>query len=325
MIDYSALYPLLRETALEPWGEQLPGQIEERFTRRLHGDFPRWLAAIEKLPRLPAGQVALDSATVSVSGNQALEEETREEIIDLLKQLHPWRKGPFDIHGIHIDTEWRSDWKWERLAPHISPLRGRTVLDVGCGNGYHCWRMAGDGARLVIGIDPTQLFIAQFMAIRHFLGQQWPVHLLPFGIEDLPPQLRAFDTVFSMGVLYHRRSPIDHILELKGCLRQGGELVLETLVIEGGEGQVLVPDDRYAKMRNVWFIPTPVTLVSWMRRCGFKDVKIADVTVTTTEEQRRTDWMTFESLADYLDPRDASRTIEGHPAPRRVIIIATSP
>ena len=56
-----------------------------------------------------------------------------------------------------------------------------------------------------------------------------------------------------MGVLYHRRSPIDHLLELKGCLQTGGELVLETLVIDGGLGEVLVPENRYAKMRNVWF------------------------------------------------------------------------
>lgn len=325
MIDYSGLYALLKETALESWGKELPAQLEERFTDRLHGDFPCWLEAIERLPVLPNEQVALNQATISVSSQNALDGPGRLQTVELLKQMHPWRKGPFDIHGIHIDTEWRSDWKWDRLKPHISPLKGRTVLDIGCGNGYHCWRMAGEDARLVIGIDPTQLFIAQFMAVRHFLGEQWPVYLLPFGIEDLPSNLRAFDTVFSMGVLYHRRSPMDHILELKSCLRQGGELVLETLVIEGNEGQVLVPDDRYAKMRNVWFIPSPETLVGWMQRCGFRDVKIADVTDTTIEEQRRTDWMTFESLADYLDPNDPSKTIEGHPAPRRAIIIATSP
>ncbi|MES9846545.1 MAG: tRNA 5-methoxyuridine(34)/uridine 5-oxyacetic acid(34) synthase CmoB, partial [Candidatus Sedimenticola sp. 6PFRAG5] len=151
------------------------------------------------------------------------------------------------------------------------------------------------------------------------------VYHLPIGIEHLPANLRAFDTVFSMGVLYHRRSPIDHLMELKACLRQGGELVLETLVIEGGDGEVLVPAERYAKMRNVWFIPSPETLVGWMKRCGFYDVQIVDVTDTSTDEQRATGWMRFESLADYLDPTDPSRTVEGHPAPRRAIIVATSP
>ncbi|MCU7797779.1 MAG: tRNA 5-methoxyuridine(34)/uridine 5-oxyacetic acid(34) synthase CmoB, partial [Candidatus Thiodiazotropha sp. (ex Myrtea spinifera)] len=140
--------------------------------------------------------------------------------------------------------------------------------------------------------------------------------------EDIPPNLQAFDTVFSMGVFYHRRSPFSHLSELKGCLRKGGELVLETLVIEGGPGEVLVPEGRYAKMRNVWFIPSPATLISWLSRAGFGDVRLIDVTTTSVEEQRATEWMRFESLADYLDPSQPAQTVEGHPAPRRAIIVA---
>ena len=237
-------------------------------------------------------------------------------------QLHPWRKGPYEICGLTLDSEWRSDWKWSRLQGAIDPLEGRLVLDVGCGNGYHAWRMAGEGARLVIGIDPTQLFIQQFEAMRHFLGARHPVQVLPLGIEEFPPDLQTFDTVFSMGVFYHRRSPFSHLAELKGCLRPGGQLVLETLVIEGGPGRVLVPESRYAKMRNVWFIPTPETLIDWLGRAGFLQIRLIDVTPTTTGEQRSTPWMRFESLADFLDPSDPGLTVEGHPAPRRAILTA---
>ncbi|WP_335337204.1 tRNA 5-methoxyuridine(34)/uridine 5-oxyacetic acid(34) synthase CmoB [Sedimenticola thiotaurini] len=325
IIDTAALGQLMHSHGLESWAEQLPTQLEQIFNQRPHGDLDRWLAAIARLPTLKPAQVTLDDARVSVTGTRPLTESERSEIHDLLQQLHPWRKGPFQLHGIPIDTEWRSDWKWDRLRPHISPLGGRSVLDIGCGNGYHCWRMAGEGAELVIGIDPTQLFLAQFLAVRHFLGPDWPVHLLPMGIEDLPANLRAFDSVFSMGVLYHRRSPIDHLYELKAALRPGGELVLETLVIEGDAGKVLVPEGRYAKMRNVWFIPTAETLAGWLKRCGFRDVRVVDVTPTTTQEQRATDWMRFESLADYLDPQNQSRTIEGYPAPLRAILLATAP
>lgn len=324
MIDYSSLYRLMQDTPLESWAESLPERLERCFLQDLHGDFDRWAEAIEKLPELPTDKVQLNSTTVSVVSDHRLEAALAEKIKRLLKEMHPWRKGPYNLHGITIDTEWRSDWKWDRLVSQITPLKDRMVLDVGCGNGYHCWRMAGAGARLVIGIDPTQLFLAQFLAVRHFLGNSVPVHLLPLGIQDVPPNLRAFDTVFSMGVLYHRRSPIDHLYELKGCLRQGGELVLETLVIDGDEGQVLVPEGRYAKMRNVWFIPTPETLAGWMRRCGFRDVRIVDVTTTTVEEQRKTEWMEFESLVDYLDPDNSELTVEGLPAPRRAILLATS-
>jgi tRNA (mo5U34)-methyltransferase len=328
MIDtqtlYGALYRSMRAHGLGAWAEQLPGQLEQHFTQRPHGDLEHWLSVIARLPVLEPGVVTLDRSQVGAAGTRPLTETEQRTIQALLQELHPWRKGPYRIHGIPIDTEWHSDWKWDRVRAHITPLAGRSVLDIGCGNGYHCWRMAGEGAGLVIGIDPTQLFLAQFLAIRHFLGNAWPVHLLPLGIEHLPPDLGAFDTVFSMGVLYHRRSPIDHLYELKATLRPGGELVLETLVIDGEQGRVLVPEGRYAKMRNVWFIPTPTTLAGWLERCGFRDVRVVDVTPTSTREQRATDWMRFESLADYLDPADPGRTLEGHPAPTRAVLVATA-
>jgi len=241
-----------------------------------------------------------------------------------LKQLSPWRKGPYQINDLLIDTEWHSDWKWNRIKAYLTPLKNRMVLDIGCGNGYHCWRMHGEGARLVIGIDPSWLFWVQFQAIKHFTGDK-PVHLLPFGIEQLPKALNAFDTVFSMGVFYHRRSPIDHLMQLKSTLRQGGELVLETLIIDGPKGESLVPDDRYAKMRNVWFLPTIQTMTQWLRRCGFENINVVDINQTTTQEQRTTTWMPYESLQDFLDPDDENKTIEGYPAPKRATFIAQKP
>lgn len=321
MIDYSSLYPRLSGTALEAWGHTLPAMIEQRLNSNRHGDYEKWLTALQSLPPLSAETVDLiDSVTVTSSGGG---EETRKHLEQALRQLHPWRKGPFFIHGIHIDTEWRSDWKWERLKNHIAPLTGRTVLDVGCGSGYHCWRMAGMGAALVIGIDPTLLYVMQYFAIRHLLGEQGKgVYVLPLGVEDLPPRLEGFDTLFSMGVLYHRRSPLDHLLELYAALRPGGELVLETLVIDGPMGETLMPEGRYAKMRNVWFIPSPATLELWLRRCGFKNIRTVDISVTSIEEQRSSDWMKFESLQEFLMPDDLSRTCEGYPAPRRAIVVA---
>ena len=90
----------------------------------------------------------------------------------------------------------------------------------------------------------------------------------------------------------------------------------------GKAGEVLVPEGRYAKMRNVWFIPSELTLQSWLKRIGFQNIRCIDTKVTTTEEQRKTSWMEYESLEDFLDPEDSTKTIEGHPAPRRAIFIA---
>ncbi len=314
----------LRDTPLADGLEPLRERVEAVWRQRPHGDLPTWQDALKRLPSPPISSCSLTEDRVRAGVANDCDDATRELIRTQLMRLHPWRKGPYEICGLHIDSEWRSDLKWSRLQGAIEPLAGRLVLDVGCGNGYHAWRMAGEGARMVIGIDPTQLFIHQFAAIRHFLGEGHPVRLLPLGIEDLPPALHAFDTVFSMGVFYHRRSPFSHLCELKDCLRRGGELVLETLVIEGGPGRVLVPEARYAKMRNVWFIPSPSTLMAWLVRAGFHEVRLLDVTATTIDEQRATPWMQFESLADYLDPADHRITVEGYPAPRRAILSAKS-
>jgi tRNA (mo5U34)-methyltransferase len=174
---------------------------------------------------------------------------------------------------------------------------------------------------LVIGIDPYLLNVVQFYAIRHFAGKV-PVFVLPIAMEIFPAAGLEFDMVFSMGVLYHRRSPLDHLFELGTALTDGAKLILETLVLAEGAGDVLVPEKRYAKMRNVWFIPSCRTLETWLKRCGYKHIVLLDVTKTTKAEQRSTGWMRFESLSDYLDPSDENFTIEGLPAPRRAIFMA---
>lgn len=324
MIDYSTFFSSLHETPLEPWLDILPGQINEALKNSHHSDLSKWADVLNQLPRINPSVVKLTSDCIKIGSAEDCSTETRQLLQQLLMQLHPWRKGPFCLFGIHIDTEWRSDWKWNRLKDHIQPLDGRCVLDVGCGSGYHCLRMAGAGAKRVIGLEPGMLSVMQFQTMRHFI-QPGNIDVLPLSLEAMPDNLHAFDSIFSMGVLYHRRSPFDHLLKLRSALQHGGELVLETLVIDGKEGEILVPEDRYAKMRNVWFVPSCLTLESWIKRCNFKNIRLIDVTQTTTHEQRRTEWMRYESLTDFLDSDNLNRTIEGYPAPRRAIFIVESP
>ena len=292
----------------------------ERLVERPHGDLPRWMAALEALPAGPARcDLGAETLRIGRAGDQ-----DPETVKTALEGLIPWRKGPFDFFGVEVDTEWRSDWKWQRVAPHLSPLAGRRVLDVGCGSGYHCWRMTAEGAAEVVGIDPTILFLVQYLAVKRF-APTMPVWFLPVRMEEMPPEQQNFDTVLSMGVLYHRRSPLDHILELKGALASGGELVLETLVVEGDAQTVLMPEDRYAAMRNVFFLPSVAMLKVWLQRCGFDNIRCVDESTTTQEEQRATDWMRFQSLPDFLDAENPALTREGYPAPRRAVLVARKP
>lgn len=293
------------------------------MNQNAHGDLPRWNAALQ---RLPAVQCSFEPDRDALRLGQDVDDQ--ESLRDTLMSFHPWRKGPLELGGVAIDTEWRSDWKWERVRPHVD-LRDHVVLDIGCGNGYFGWRMLAAGAKRVVGIDPTLVFVMQWLACRHFAGDV-PNFVLPLAVEDLPPlhlpvEPAGFDTVFSMGVLYHRRDPVEHLRQIRDVLRPGGHMVLETLVLPAGcQTPVLVPESRYARMRNVWAVPGIGLLLEWVDQAGLRDARVVDVTPTTTREQRSTPWMNFESLADALDPLDPGRTLEGYPAPARAVIIASA-
>jgi len=298
------------DTFLTPFHENLRAALSSET--RLHGRAEEWDAALATVQSSTQAS-QFDTDTVSVGDPNA-------DFEDVLSMFLPWRKGPFQVGKTLIDTEWRSDWKWQRISRHIQSLEGKQVLDIGCGNGYHLFRMLGAGADLALGIDPTILFNYQFSLLQK-LSQPNRAYLLPLRSEHLP-QFGGFDTVFSLGVLYHRRSPIDHLKELLSFAKPGGELVLETLIVEGDQNTLLIPRDRYAKMANVWFIPSTSMLELMLRRAGFIDVKTVDVNVTSLDEQRATRWMQFYSLEDYLDPADKTKTVEGYPAPTRAILAA---
>ena len=321
MIDYSPLLTWLIAQQQPEWAEQIRSLVAQRLNPLFHGDFAKWQLALDSLPAIAPERIDLNTATVRVGNPDQLTATQQHDMESQLRQLHPWRKGPFDLFGVTIDTEWRSDWKWDRLKDHISPLNDRVVLDVGCGSGYHCWRMAGAGARQVIGIEPMLLYVMQYQVLQTYI-QDPRVHIIPLGTADMPAHLALFDTVFSMGLLYHQRDPHQHLYALKQWIRRGGELVLETLVIDSNEGELLIPQGRYASMRNVWAIPAVPTLQRWLAECGYTGIRCVDVNVTSIEEQRATPWMQYQSLSDFLMPEDPSRTIEGYPAPRRAILIA---
>ncbi|HFD12096.1 MAG TPA: tRNA 5-methoxyuridine(34)/uridine 5-oxyacetic acid(34) synthase CmoB [Crenotrichaceae bacterium] len=323
MTSFSQTVATLNRAKLQAWltSPQLH-QLHQQTVEK-HGKWPLWSEALAALPETTPQLIELDAinAIIKAGNPDVLSKTQTQSLWATLQTFQPWRKGPFEICGLVIDSEWQSNMKWDRFIHAIQPLENRVILDVGCGNGYFSLRMLAQGAQLVVGIDPFPLYVAQFMAIQHFTGQQ-AVDVLAIRMEDLPHRIEAFDSVFSMGVLYHRRSAFDHLIELRDCLRPGGELVLETIVIDGPQGMTLLPKQRYASMHNVWLLPSCLTLENWLQRCGFCDIELIDISPTTTVEQRTTASMTFKSLADFLDPDNPELTIEGYPAPQRAIFIA---
>ena len=284
-----------------------------------HGDLSRWLDALAGLPKLSPATVTLGT-TVSATASRPLCANEKARLETALRQLIPWRKGPFNLFGVFVDSEWRSHRKWARIAPAVE-LTGQRVLDVGCGNGYYGWRMVEAGAASVVGIDPSLLFALQHAAIAHYLGHARNL-VLPLRLEDLPPQ-EPFDAVFSMGVVYHRRDPAAHVRQLASHTHGQSVLVLESLVVDGAPlHPSSAPPKRYAAMPNVHVVPNLALLRTWLADAGFRRVEVADASATTPDEQRTTTWMPYHSLADALDPNDPERTIEGYPSPKRAVMIA---
>jgi len=283
-----------------------------------NGNIPKWSQAIDTIDALPKGKISLKKPYISIN-KDCIDSEL---LMDALYKLVPWRKGPFMINGLALESEWDGDMKWQRISKHIKPLKNKRVLDVGAGNGYFTLRMAMEGAKRALGIDPFLLFNYQFRAIKSMIESPLNALLLPMKLEEIPKK-PIFDTVFSMGVLYHQRDHMAHLSQLYEMMATDAELVLETLVVEGPEDYILVPKDRYAQMRNVYSIPSIKTLKSWLNDANFNNVRVVDVSKTTTAEQRKTPWIgeNGASLEDFLNPLDDSLTIEGYPAPTRAIVV----
>ncbi|NND92364.1 MAG: tRNA 5-methoxyuridine(34)/uridine 5-oxyacetic acid(34) synthase CmoB [Granulosicoccus sp.] len=318
--DPAALVGLLDGTSLAGWSRALGQAVMDQGHALKHGHLPGWENAVTALPAVPDATLTISEGAVQVCGS--FSEAQCQLIRQSLTSLMPWRKGPYAFADLAVDSEWRSDWKWDRIAPFLQSLDGRIVLDVGCGNGYHLWRMRQAGARQVLGIDPSLLYLKQFEAIQHFARDE-AVQFLPLPMAALPADMHIFDTVFSMGVLYHRRDPLEHLVQLHRSMRPGGELVLETLVIPDEGNCSLKIDGRYANMRNIYELPSVRRLEQWVGESGFSDCRTVSVETTSRREQRRTDWMPSHSLDQALDKSDPSRTIEGFARPMRAVVLAS--
>ncbi|TDR16261.1 tRNA 5-methoxyuridine(34)/uridine 5-oxyacetic acid(34) synthase CmoB [Marinicella litoralis] len=294
--------------------ESIALDVIERINQ---GDLHKWQSAYEQLPDASHGRIDFQKAALSVVFDQAMPESFYGVLEDKLMALHPWRKGPFQIGDCLIDSEWQSNLKWSRIIKGLPELKNKTILDVGCGNGYYLMKMAEYQPKLLLGIEPGLIHNIQYWSVEKYA--QSGVCLLPLKIQDMPVGLNCFDVVFSMGVLYHRKSPIAHIEHLKSLISANGSLILETLVVDGDERTCLVPEGRYAQMRNVWFLPSVAMLSGWLKKIGFNNINVVDISLTTVNEQRSTDWMKFHSLKEFLSD-DQQLTVEGHPPPKRVVI-----
>jgi len=265
-----------------------------------------------------------ENGTVEIGAKDELSEEQHQKLINYLGCFTPWRKGPFNLFGHQVDAEWRSDLKWERLKPWLPDLQGQVVCDLGCGNGYFIYRILAHNPRLVIGFDPTRKYKLTFSFL-NTITREGAARFELFGFSHLQFIDGLFDTIFCMGILYHHSDPVGILKLCFQALKPGGTLVLETMGISSKISEAILPEKRYANMKNIWFVPSAKMIELWLQRSGFKEVKLIYNERLTTEEQRPAEWARVESLEHFLDPNDPGRTIEGYEAPSRIYLVARKP
>jgi len=281
--------------------------------------FLRYRTPCEYLQRFKADRVDCSADCITIGNPDEISTDEQKEIKHSLRSFMPWRKGPFSVFGIDIDAEWRSERKWQRIAMELPDLKGKVIADIGCNNGYYMFRMAESEPQLVLGFEPSVQHYYCFKALNGMAGlNRLDIDLL--GVEHIQLFETCFDVIFLMGIIYHRPSPIDTLRDIFTALQPGGTLILESQAIPGEEPVALFPDKTYAKVPGTYFVPTGACLRNWMKKAGFKDISFFHSHPMSNDEQRRTDWMQFESYADFIDADNPLKTVEGYPAPCRVFL-----
>jgi len=281
----------------------------------------RYRHPFESIKDIRASYLDFTGDVVKIGRREELGGDELENVYEVMRNFMPWRKGPFDLFGITIDAEWRSERKWNRLRAALPDLKDKVVADIGSNNGYYLFRMAAHEPKLALGFEPHLHHHFTFKTLNSLAGQG-NLKSEMLGVEQIGLFENCFDVIFMMGILYHRISPIEVLRETLKALHPGGTLIIESQAIPGDEPVALFPEKTYAKVPGTYFVPTGACLINWLTRTGFVDVELFCSHPMDSNEQRRTDWMDFESYDDFIDRTDSALTVEGYPAPIRVFIKA---
>ncbi len=319
MTDYLSSMPQADHNAILA----LSKKFQERFNQNKKG-FLRFREPYESLLGLTAQFLDFDKDHVTIGARAEIDDQLHQKVYTVLKEFMPWRKGPFDVFGIEVDAEWQSQRKWARVAPVLPDLTDKVIADIGCSNGYYMFRMAAQKPKCVLGFEPYVQHYFAFKTLNQLAGQK-NLFIEPFGVEDITMFAETFDVVFLMGIIYHRISPIEMLRDIRNSMKSGATLILESQAIPGDDPVALFPEKTYAKVPGTYFVPTASCLANWLGRVGFENVEYFASHPMSSEEQRKTDWMTFESYSDFIDSVNPLLTIEGYPAPIRIFFKATAP
>ena len=285
-----------------------------------HGDSEKWFKVIKNLPIAHTDFLDVSNSQITIGDPKEINSETKRLLEISMMQFNPWRKGPYNLFGLEIDSEWRSDKKWARIKDYLPNSTGMRIGDIGCSNGYYSYKLLNLNPELIVGMDKTALFIWQFIALKNYAKKIQNLILLPCSAEEFSKNKLDFELLLSMVVLYHASNPNDHINTLKDLLKKNGFLLIETLTSLDKKDILIQKGKKYAGMKNVKKIFAKNNLINILYTSGFKNVECVNERMTDIEEQRTTKWMKGKSLKDFICKN--GNTIEGYPPLCRSVFIA---
>ena len=296
-------------------------ELRTKLNERLGDErWKRWREGAAGVEGIRASRLSIEGDRVRFGSAEDLNEEEAERVGESLKAFLPWKKGPYEIFGHAIDSEWRSDIKWQRILPYLGEVKDTVVADIGCHNGYYMYHLRALGAKNVIGFEPMPINYFNHQLMQNIYPTP-EISLELFGVEHVDLFPESFDLILCMGILYHHTDPIGLLRKMRIALKPKGRIMIDCQGISGDDCISLTPTNRYAGATGVWFLPTMSCLQNWIRRAGFSQQIPFYSAPLDSHEQRATPWANVKSLKDFLNPEDKTHTIEGHPAPWRHYIM----
>ena len=150
-----------------------------------------------------------------------------QELAKFSELAHRWWDPTSEFKPLHQINPLRLDWI-ERLVG-ASGVRGKQVLDVGCGGGILAEAMARRGAAQVLGIDLAEkpLKVAQLHALEAGIGN---IDYREVAVEALAiEQPAAFDVVTCMEMLEHVPDPASVVRACATLVKPGGQVFFSTI------------------------------------------------------------------------------------------------
>ncbi len=125
--------------------------------------------------------------------------------------------------------------EWHQLKPLFPPLQGKTVLDLGCGYGWHCAFAAQQGAVRILGIDLSGKMIEE--AKKRNAAKQIEYRIC--GIEEYEYPENMWDCVVSNLALHYIEDIADIFQKVHRTLKTNGVFIfnIEHPVFTAGVGQ----------------------------------------------------------------------------------------